>query len=793
MFADRIPVDNVDTVDTLRAENMTLKIQCNKLEREAVELRHTLDLSLTKAGSWGGMKQRVTLFKPQSVVAERLWTTAADGSEYLNEGSEVVEAIEQQLHEKTALVDQLQQTNFHLQETVTSLEHRLKIQEQQLQSAPQQKSTTSSTTYFQSQIRFLHDELERAESMAATIRRECVEELRMSNEQFNRLMEEKDARIRQLEDETSKLRSVAGISKKAKWEHGEDLMTRCKLLETQLATVLAEKNVLQVERGDIMMRLRKFESAAKERQHAVEEAQKLAAVESSVSSEHARRLIAIIANLTEDKTHVTEQLREANARLNTPKQSVEVQVFPLALQQASQTDTAPSTEEVGCQVDSVGSLPPETRSVQAVRHLLEQKCSEADDLRAKLEQLSYVHQETLQMLEATKQRLSQELTRRKSLEEDVESQSLQLHSLQQKTSYQLSVDREKDVLLQQAEARQHEAQTKLLKSEEEYRRLEADLTKHRSDLHHLVANQNYNSTQVNQLSLENEGLRVEIQKLLQREAQCNYTIRAKDVEIAEILAAYQQSTKEMELIGNSCHTLEKENENLRAVIASREERNIHLQEQVAHLHAREQQLSLDLQSFEHEGGQLHRRFTQSEIRSAQLEAQVHECQQTIHSFERVNEELQRSLAELSKQLVVRDNESLLLRQRCDSLEQECTALNTAHRSESQRLKELEESNARLVVRNIMSTSQAQQQQMTSESHRIVALERELAAARDSLGKTAAALRKSNDDTAELHQELGRAEQRRAEVESALAEVTNTKQRLERLLSEQAATLSQLSK
>lgn len=472
---------------------------------------------------------------------------------------------------------------------------------------------------------------------------------------------------------------------------------------------------------------------------------------------------------------------------------MEVQADPICVHAEAQTNPAATTSEGYCQVDSVSSLPNETRSIQAVRHLLEQKCAEADDVRAKLDQLTYVHQETLQMLENTKLRLSQEMTRRKNLEEDVESQSLQLHSLQQKTSYQLSVDREKDSLLQQAEARQHEAQTKLLKSEDEYRRLEAELTKHRSDLQHLVANQNYNSTQVNQLSLENEGLRVEIQKLLQREAQCNYTIRAKDVEIAEILSAYQQSTKEMELVGNSCHTLEKENENLRAVIASREERNIHLQEQVAHLHAREQQLSLDLQSFEHEGGQLHRRFTQSEIRSAQLEAHVNECQQTIHSFERVNEELQRSLAELSKQLVVRDNESLLLRQRCDSLEQECTALNTAHRSESQRLRELEESNARLVVRNIMTTSTTQHQQAAAESQRVDALEQELATVREMLNRTSTALRKANDETGSLQDGLRRAEQRCSEAEAALAEVTNTKQRLERLLDEQATTLSQLSR
>ena len=100
----QIPFDGTETIDTLRAENLTLKIECNKLDQEIVSLRHNLNISLTKAGAWGGAKQRITLNKPQSVVAERSWVgdivSLAKSSSF--ESSSIIEALEAQVREATS-------------------------------------------------------------------------------------------------------------------------------------------------------------------------------------------------------------------------------------------------------------------------------------------------------------------------------------------------------------------------------------------------------------------------------------------------------------------------------------------------------------------------------------------------------------------------------------------------------------------------------------------------------------------------------------------------------------------
>jgi chromosome segregation ATPase len=206
-----------------------------------------------------------------------------------------------------------------------------------------------------------------------------------------------------------------------------------------------------------------------------------------------------------------------------------------------------------------------------------------------------------------------------------------------------------------------------------------------------------------------------------------YIIQAKDAELRDVISAYQMLAKEAEVLGSSRDVMERENEGLRQAIRSLEERHVMGQEQIGHLHAREQQLSLDLQSFDHELGQLHRRLQTCQTSEAEATAQSHNHLNTIRGLECTCDELRRNLAELSKQIVIRDNESVLLRVRCDSLEKEIASLSAAHRNDSRRVRELEDANAQLVVRGILSqgpssatapqpTSQPRSTSMSSSSN-----------------------------------------------------------------------------
>lgn len=776
-----LPFDGTESIDYFRAENLTLKIENNKLEQDNVELRHSLQLALTKASSWGGMKQRVTLNKPQSIVAERTWVSdplqiaqAASLS-----GAAVLDSMEQQMAELKEQVHVLVADKQKLLDTIEQLhrtngDQRAEIERLAALKASGDKGTA--VAYLQNQISFLHSEVERLEGIVRLTQTDAVAKVRAIEDETAKHLKEKDAEVASMRDELARVRVAAGLPKRGGGKvDGEDLMSRCRMMEVQLAASLAEKNALHIENGDLHAKIRKLEAAAREKKQLLNEIQRSAASETHTSSEHAQRLSLLLAASNEEKQSLTAELDAALARLNVPRASSETQTVPPALvASASQCDPPAATATQGCQVDSIQHFADAaSQSMQTLRHALQTKCTEADDGKMQLATLAAVHKETLVFLESTKNRLSDEMARRSQLEVDVEGLSLELRSMQQQISQQGAIDREKDIIVHQAQESQREAQAKLIRVEEEYRELEREVGRHRKDLQLLVANQNVQNQQVNEVNRQNAVLHEEIQKLRIALEHDKYVIQARDAELRDVVSSYQMLAKETDVLGTSREVLEKENEGLRQTIRSLEERCVMCNEQIGHLHAREQQLSLDLQSFDHEIGQLHRRLQQSQTREAENEARAQQDANTIRALELAADEMRRSLAELSKQIVIRDNENMLMRNRCGGLEREINALSTSQRTDSRRLRDLEEANAQLVVRQILSQQPSQTGFDGASS------------------ATASNVSTSEPQRSQVpHHDAARA--RVMELEQQLREANEAKDRFERLAFDQAATLSRLS-
>lgn len=404
------------------------------------------------------------------------------------------------------------------------------------------------------------------------------------------------------------------------------------------------------------------------------------------------------------------ELNDLRGRLARPRASCETQCDAptpraVSLQSSMQTEaTEPARATQACQVDTRLKCDGYGDNMQSVVFSLEQKCHELDTSRADLDRLASVHNEALTFLDTTKQRLAEEVQRRKAIEGDAERLGIQARALQQQCAQLLAQLREKDAAAAAAQQRMQLAVNAQARVEEERRAWEADMATHARDMQALVAHQTLVTGQLEEVSQENSALRGEVQALLQREAQGAYSLKAKDVELAEILAAYQAATRESEGRSTASKALEREADNLRAHAAAKEQRVAALAEQVRQLHAREQQLAVDLQSCDYEGGLLHRKLVAAEQQNAQWQAQAADLQQQVAAAQRVTFEFERHTAELQKQLVIRDSESLFLRNRCDGLEHELAAIRTQHGVERQRLQELEDSNARLVVRSIIAQS-----------------------------------------------------------------------------------------
>ncbi|KEG12011.1 BRCT domain-containing protein [Trypanosoma grayi] len=745
----------------LSSENTALRVECEAQEAEIAQLKYFLQQSVTKPDIYPG-QQRVTLNKCLNVFPEKAWQQLNDDVPQVDDPL-MISALQDQLNEKNNLLAACLEENAELKSHLKD------------NASGHTEPHGEDTAHLLSQIGFLHNEVERLEQQVKMVRAAGKEEIRALSIEYNEKLEKKEKENRAI---TEQLRA-----RRNRLADGEDLVSRCKMLESQLAIALSEKNSLLVEKNDYSARIRKMEGVLKERKQEVSETQRMASHESVASGSQIKSLQEVIQVLSDERSSLQRQLAQIRSGMRVEKTDGETQTEASVASAYTQTDTLPCAEKE-CQVDSITySTDVGAHSAQSLTHMLELKCAECDDLRARIDDLSTVHREAVSTFEITKNRLTEEMERRKLLSDDAEKLSLQVRSLQQKCSQHAATERELLAKMSLVEEQKQQLRMSSVNIERNKNVLEEQLQQYQKDMEQLVANKNYCNQQVAQLAGENEKLRAEVQRLHQQEAQLAYSLKAKDGELREILSAYQNAVKEAESQMDAQRTIERELEATRAALASKEQGIIFLQEQMNQLHHRDQQLSLDLQTFEYENGQLHRKVVQAEALATQLQSTSEDLQQFSLRKDRMAEELQQSLAELSKQIVLKENECMLIRQRCESLQRDVSRLQSSHETESRRLRELEDANARLVVRGMMSGE---------NDNRINSLREEMDKVKEALQEKSASLqsvqeqlRKEKDERIKCLCELEAAQ---ASLEEALL----SKERLQQVVLDQAATLSHLS-
>ncbi|EAN97214.1 hypothetical protein C3747_3g49 [Trypanosoma cruzi] len=745
----------------LSSENTALRVECEAQEAEIAQLRNFLQFSVTKPDVYPG-QQRVTLSKGLNVFPEKAWQQLSTDTPHVDDAV-VISALEGQLNEKN------RQLNACLKE-IAELKSYLKED-----ASGRTNTQDENTSHLLSQISFLHNEVERLEQQVATVRADSTREAHTLAIEFNEKLGQKEKESRAT---TEKLRA-----RKKRNVDGEDLLVRCKTLENQLAIALSEKNSLLVEKNEHCTTIRKLEAALKERKYEVLEVQKMASNECVASGIQIKSLQEVIQVLSDERSALQKQLVQIRGELNVEKLHAEIQVGKNLLTASTQMEPLQVAEKE-CQVNSVlFTAEYEAQSVQSLKHMLELKCTECDDLRVRLDALSLAHRETLSALEITKKSLEEEIEGRKFLSDDAEKLSLQVRSLQQKCSQQALSERELQARINQMEEQKRQLRLNFTSIERDKGVLEERLQQNEKDMEQLLANKNYCNQQVGQLAHENERLLAEVQRLHQREVQLTYSLKAKDGELREILSAYQNAVKEAESQVEAQRSIERELEAIRATLASKEQCILYLQEQLNQLHHRDQQLSLDLQTFEYENGQLHRRLVQTEALVTQFEAKCNDLQQVSLAKDKTTEELQQSLAELSKQVALKENECMLLRHRSESIQYDLSRLQSVYESESYRLRELENTNARLVVRGVM---------IGDSDERLNPFREELEVTKEKLREKSMALQRLKDQLQKEKEERMKCIEELGAVQTSLEEALLSKERLQQVVLDQAATLSHLS-
>lgn len=338
----------------------------------------------------------------------------------------------------------------------------------------------------------------------------------------------------------------------------------------------------------------------------------------------------------------------------------------------------------------------------SIAHSLEVKCAELDNVRALLEEQALKLERAELALKQTREALHAEIEVRKGLDAESEKNKAQIRTLQQTVSQQHVIMRDRDAALGQADERAQMALADSVKLAQERRNWERQLAANAHDFEQLLAQQATANQQVAQASAENEALREEVQKLLQREAQLSHALRSKDGELAEILASYQMCVQEKDAADQQLRSLAADANNLRGAIAMREERVAELQREMSVLHQREENLMTDIQACDYENGLLHRKVVQAETSQQHLEAAVGDLEQQLQAQRRVTAQFEHAQAELHKQLIRKDNEVVFLKKRCEVVEHELTMLQTAHAVDSRKIRELDEANARLTVSGLMN-------------------------------------------------------------------------------------------
>lgn len=644
------------------------------------------------------------------------------------------------------------------------------VEDARLNTGVDERSSDTSA-HLLAQIGFLHREVERLEAQLSLIRNESRLEAKEELKRFESQIAEKNS-------ELGELRELVG-----RREGNMEMMKRCKQLEKQLAAVISEKNVALMERNDIQTKARRLESLLKDRKKEAVDVKRLAEENVSDRNNTMTRLARAVEALSSERDHLRVSLSKATAKTAIERADVGISwVGPLVLKETQTNAICRLDEE--CQVNTCSSSGENTHPVGSLAVLLEEKTKECDDLRSRFEDLAAAQRDCLSMLDSVKKKLSDEVEFRRIASEEAERFSSQLRMMQERCSDLTASERrlgERNAVLEEERQQLLAANVSI---DCERSSWEVQLQQYEKDLAQLSANRNHANQQLSSLANDNENLRAEVQSLLEREAQLGFSLKAKDNELQELLCAYQNAVRENESITEGQRVLERDMDNLRANLASKEEGFFFLQDQLRVLHGREQQLALDLQSFQFENENLHQKLYRSDNEIASLNAKCVESQQLLQSKDHSVEELHESLAELSKQLVVKENESLLLRRRCDSLQGDVTQLQSSLSSERSQRRILEESNARLVTREILSSSTGVNAESLSE---------ELEQVRSKLSDFV----KEKDALEELLQtsegKLKEVEAKFHHSEKLLGEALESKERLHKIVMEQNKVLAHLSK
>ncbi|KAG5486139.1 hypothetical protein LSCM4_06848 [Leishmania orientalis] len=641
-------------------------------------------------------------------------------------------------------------------------------------SPPETPGKDGHIAHLLAQIAFLHREVDRLEQLLVTMRMKSFADVREVTSQYEEAIKQKNAELEEL--------------RRAFGSRGElgDQGRRCKLLEKQLAAANSEKNVACMERADLQAKVRKMQALLRSRKEEV------AHVQGSLEESNAERSSTITAlkmtveSLTQERDRLSSEL-EGQAKLQRVERASTGTVCERQRSDAEIQTSCVERMTEACQVCTLqAALAATGEEVEASHSLaaaLEEKTRECDELRGTLEDLSAMQRDALLMLETTKNSLNSETERRRIAVEDAENLSVQLRALQQRCSDLTAAERAMgDKIRLLGEERQ-----KMLMETAEIERdrdhWAVQLRQYEADVAQLSATKNHSNRQLSSLANENENLRAEMQQLCEREAHALYAAKAKDMEVQEILSAYQKSAQENESLLENQRFLERELDNVRAALASKEESLAYLHEQLRLMHLREQQLTLDMQSLEYENENHHQRLARSDQEVAVLESKCAELVQLLHGKEQCIDELHQSLSELSKQVVVKDNESLLLRQRCDTLLADITSLRASFTNEKAKVEDLEASNARLVAREVLSLDDAASRRAQAQ-----ALEDERATLKAVIDENER-ISASCDRLAGSNKEL---KARVAELEKSLQESVEAKERLHRIVLDQNKALSRLS-
>lgn len=579
------------------------------------------------------------------------------------------------------------------------------------------------TSHLLAQINFLHKEVDRLEEQLQSTRTKSLTTTRNATENYEKLLKEKTLKV-------------------------EEWRNKYTVLEKTLMTHELEKSEWERERKSLFAQIKSFESSFSQQQEDL--------CELRARCEAAENLIAE-SDISKGGSSISMNGRYAIDAVTSAHRAT--------LDKYSQVDF-PLCER--CNMNShcdLATLVGEGHQNQ-LRH-------SHDNLKT----IETMYETTLKLLEETKMRLSLEIERNAAVHAEFDELSGRFGVLQSKLNEEAAAKQNVIEKLSKHEREKQKFLSDIAQIEREKHFLEEQLRQYEKDIMQLITFKNISSEQLSQISTENDQLRRDLQEMQRKESRFLFAVKAKEEECDDALDAYRSATKENDLILENSKTLQRELHNLRTALASKEECILFLRDQTQSLNQREQELILDVQSFEYDNDQLQRRLQKDEVYISELEEKNNELKHLLESKNISIEELHQNLAELSKQLVASENEANALRRRCDSIQVECTSVQAAFEQELKKRRGLEEANGRLLTKSIINmTSDEELRHNRLENsrlnHDIDAKEEALRKLEEELSTERTLRKKVEDYLAELQFQMQATRERADRLEKVVEEQTN---------------------